>query len=88
MRSSASATRRARQSINSNGLTADPPRRAKAPLIRACHADLECKLVDAGLVRKYNFFIFEVVKTHAATSPRHMRTLHYLGGGLLFVARS
>jgi flavin reductase (DIM6/NTAB) family NADH-FMN oxidoreductase RutF len=67
-------------------LTPDPARKVKAPLIRECHANLECKLVDARLVRKYNFFIFEVVKAHIATSPRHPRTLHYLGGGLFFTS--
>jgi flavin reductase (DIM6/NTAB) family NADH-FMN oxidoreductase RutF len=59
----------------------------KTPLIRECYANLECRLVDARLVRKYNFFLFEMVKAHVATSPRHPRTLQYLGDGLFFVSR-
>jgi flavin reductase (DIM6/NTAB) family NADH-FMN oxidoreductase RutF len=67
-------------------LTPDPAHKVKAPLIRQCHANLECKLVDARLVQKYNFFIFEVVKVHISPSPRHPLTLHYLGGGLFMVS--
>lgn len=67
-------------------LTPDPARTVKAPLIRECHANLECTLVDARLVQKYNFFIFEVVKAHVSRSPRHPRTLHYLGRGLFMVS--
>jgi flavin reductase (DIM6/NTAB) family NADH-FMN oxidoreductase RutF len=42
--------------------TPDLARKVKAPLIRECHANLECKLDEARLVRKYNFFVFEVVR--------------------------
>ena len=48
-------------------------RRVKAPLIRECHANLECRLADDRLVDRYNFFIFEVVKAHVATAPQHPR---------------
>ena len=40
----------------------------KAPAIKECYANLECKLVDAKLVATYNFFVFEVVKARAAAS--------------------
>jgi hypothetical protein len=46
----------------------------------------ECKLADASLTSKYNFFIFEVVKAHVAASPRHPKTLHYTGDGVFMVA--
>ena len=39
------------------------PRKAakvEAPLIGECFANFECRLHDARLVNKYNFFIFEV----------------------------
>jgi len=32
---------------------------------------------DDGLVGKYNFFNFEVVKANVAVSPKHPETLHY-----------
>lgn len=53
-----------------------------APLIRECFANLECRIADARLVKKYNFFIFEVVKAHRATAPRYPQTLHYRGAGI------
>ncbi len=68
------------------GLTAQPASRVKAPLVAECHAHFECELADDALVDTYNFFIFEVVKAHAATSPRHPRTLHYTGDGVFMVS--
>jgi flavin reductase (DIM6/NTAB) family NADH-FMN oxidoreductase RutF len=68
------------------GLTAQKADRVQAPLITECYANFECKLADDALVQKYNFFIFEVVKAHVARSPRHPRTLHYIGDGQFMVA--
>ncbi|HXU92869.1 MAG TPA: flavin reductase family protein [Gallionella sp.] len=68
------------------GLTADEADIVKAPLIRECHANFECKLVDDRLVDKYNFFIWEVVSAHVAPSPKHPETLHYKGEGTFMVA--
>jgi flavin reductase (DIM6/NTAB) family NADH-FMN oxidoreductase RutF len=64
------------------GLTAAPAARVKAPLIAECYANLECRLADGRLVNRYNFFIFEVVKAQAATSPRYPKTIHYYGDGI------
>ena len=58
----------------------------KAPLIAECFANLECKLVDARLIQKYNYFIFEVVKAHAARAPTYPRTVHYRGDGVFMVS--
>ena len=68
------------------GLTADPAERVKAALIRECHANFECRLHDAALVEKYNFFIFEVVKAHVAASPKYLQTVHYTGDGVFMIA--
>lgn len=68
------------------GLTQLAASKVKAPLIKECYANLECKLVDACLVKKYNFFIFEVVKAHVATTPKYPRTLHYRGDGIFMVS--
>src|ERR1051325_2437214 len=56
-------------------LTAAPATRVQAPLIAECPVSFECRLKDDRLVRKYSLFIFEVVKAHAATSPRPPRTV-------------
>ncbi len=67
------------------GLTAEADV-VKAPLIRECYANFECRLADARLVDKYNFFIWEVVSAHVASSPKHPETLHYKGEGTFMVA--
>jgi flavin reductase (DIM6/NTAB) family NADH-FMN oxidoreductase RutF len=55
-------------------------------LIRECYVNFECRLYDDALVRRYNFFVFEVVKTHVASSPKHPKTLHYRGEGLFMIS--
>jgi flavin reductase (DIM6/NTAB) family NADH-FMN oxidoreductase RutF len=56
--------------------------RVKAPLIGECHANLECRLADTSLVRKYSLFVFQVVKAQAARTPRTPKMLHYTGEGI------
>jgi flavin reductase (DIM6/NTAB) family NADH-FMN oxidoreductase RutF len=51
--------------------TPQPAEQVEAPLIGECYANLECKLVDASLREKYNFFIFEVEKAHTPRAPKH-----------------
>ena len=68
------------------GLTAQPASRVKAPLMAECHANFECHLVDDALIDKYNFFIFEVVKAHAARAPKYPKTIHYRGEGQFMVS--
>jgi flavin reductase (DIM6/NTAB) family NADH-FMN oxidoreductase RutF len=67
-------------------LTDEKATRIRAPLIRECHANLECRLADDSLVDKYNFFIFEVLKAHVAASPKHPKTLHYTGDGVFMIS--
>jgi len=67
-------------------LTAQPAEKVAAPLIRECYASFECSLADASLVRKYGFFIWEVVKAHVAPTPKYPRTLHYRGDGVFMVS--
>jgi len=68
------------------GLTAEKAKKVKAPLIRECYANFECRLADDSLVDKYNFFIWEVVRAQAAVSPKHPQTLHYTGDGVFMVS--
>ena len=67
-------------------LTAEDGEAVKAPLIGECHASLECRLHDGRLIGDYNFFIFEVVKAHAARTPKYPKTIHYRGDGRFMVA--
>jgi flavin reductase (DIM6/NTAB) family NADH-FMN oxidoreductase RutF len=67
-------------------LTASPAKKVKAPLIKECYANFECRIFDGALLNKYNFFIFEVVKAHVPSSPKHPRTLHYRGDGAFMIS--
>jgi flavin reductase (DIM6/NTAB) family NADH-FMN oxidoreductase RutF len=67
-------------------LTLDEAQEVRAPLIHECYANFECRPYDDSLIDKYNFFIFEVVKTHVATSPKHAETLHYMGDGTFMIS--
>jgi len=62
-------------------LTAVPAKKVKAPMIKECYAHFECRIHDAGLLNKYNFFIFEVVKALRTVSPKYPATVHYRGQG-------
>ncbi len=64
------------------GLTPAKASHVKAPLIKECYANIECKLHDAKLVKDYNFFIFEAVKAHVATRPKYPKTIGYRGEGV------
>jgi flavin reductase (DIM6/NTAB) family NADH-FMN oxidoreductase RutF len=68
------------------GLTALPASRVKAPLIGECYANLECKVVDAAMVNKYNFFVLEVKKAWIDPARKDPRTIHHMGKGIFMVA--
>jgi len=68
------------------GLTPKPATHVRAPLINECYANFECRLTDASWVRKYNLFVFEVVKAHIATAPKTSKTIHYRGDGEFMIS--
>ncbi|WP_158798831.1 flavin reductase family protein [Pedobacter sp. L105] len=67
-------------------LTAAQSIEVKAPLIKECFANFECKVVDDQLLSKYNFFVMEIVKAHVATSPKYPKTIHYRGEGKFMIS--
>ena len=67
-------------------LTPTPAARIEAPLIAECYANLECKVVDARMAAKYNFFILEVLKAWIDPSKKQPRTIHHRGKGVFMVA--
>lgn len=67
-------------------LTAEPAREVSAPLIAECYANIECRLVDTRMLKKYGLFILEAVKAHAPTTPKYPQTIHYRGDGIFMVA--
>jgi flavin reductase (DIM6/NTAB) family NADH-FMN oxidoreductase RutF len=68
------------------GLTPVAASRVSAPLVDECYANLECKVVDARWVTKYNFFVLEVLKAWIDPSRKAPRTIHHLGMGAFMVA--
>ena len=67
-------------------LTTGAASEVKAPLINECYANLECRIVDARMAAKYNFFILEVIKAWIDPSRKQPRTIHRRGKGVFMVA--
>ncbi len=65
------------------GLTPEPGRIVKAPLIKECLANIECKVVD--IVGKHNIVVLEGVAAYMNTARKEKRTLHAVGDGTFIV---
>jgi flavin reductase (DIM6/NTAB) family NADH-FMN oxidoreductase RutF len=63
-----------------------PASRVRAPLLEAGWANLECRVVDMSMVRKYNFFVLRVVRAWIVPGKKRPRTLHHMGRGRFMVA--
>ena len=66
-------------------LTPLPAERIAPPLIADCFANLECKVTDTRLVRKYNLFVIEVLKAWINPAKRQSKTIHHHGFGRFVV---
>ena len=67
------------------GLTPVPAKKVAPPLLAECLANIECRVVDASLVRKYNLFILEPVKAWIDPDRKERRTIHHNGDGTFVV---
>ena len=67
------------------GLTPRPARQVAPPLIDECYASLECRVTDASMATRYNFFVLEVLKAWIDPARQRPRTLHHLGKGRFVV---
>jgi len=65
------------------GLTMVPASKVKAPLIKECLANIECKVVDT--VEKYNLFVLKAVSICIDDERKERRTLHHNGDGTFTV---
>lgn len=63
------------------GLTPLPATRVSPPLVGECFANLECKVVDASLVAKYNLFVLQVLRAWRDPSQKNSKTIHHQGYG-------
>jgi flavin reductase (DIM6/NTAB) family NADH-FMN oxidoreductase RutF len=64
-------------------LTPVKGRIVKAPLIKECLANIECKVVD--IVKKHNIVVLEAVAAYFDTSRKEKRTVHAVGDGTFIV---
>lgn len=62
-------------------LTPLPAAAVSPPLVAECFANLECRVVDAGLVAKYNLFVLKVVKAWHDPRQKNPKTIHHRGHG-------
>ena len=60
-------------------LTPVKAKHVKAPLVKECLANIECKVVD--IVRKHNIIVLEGVAAYFDSSRKEKRTLHAVGDG-------
>ena len=65
------------------GLTPVPGRFVRAPLIRECLANIECKVID--YVRKHNIVVLEGLAAYMDPARKEKRTLHAVGDGTFIV---
>ena len=65
------------------GLTPLAAEHVRAPLIRECLANIECKVID--IVEKHNIVVLEGVAVHRDGTRKEKRTIHAVGDGTFIV---
>lgn len=65
------------------GLTRAPGKVVKAPLIRECLANIECRVVD--IVKRHSIVVLQAVAAHVEPAHQEKRTLHAVGDGTFIV---
>lgn len=65
------------------GLTPMPGRQVRAPLIRECLANIECKVID--LVEQHNIVVLQGAAAWIDPARAERRTLHAVGDGTFVV---
>jgi flavin reductase (DIM6/NTAB) family NADH-FMN oxidoreductase RutF len=64
-------------------LTPMEGKKVKAPLIKECLANIECKVVD--IVKRHNIVVLEAVAAYFDSSRKEKRTVHAVGDGTFIV---
>lgn len=62
-------------------LTAMPGTKVAAPRIKEALANIECRIVDISLARRYNLFVAEVVAAWTNPARKEQRIFHAYGDG-------
>lgn len=68
------------------GLTPAKASCVKAPMIKECFANLECKVVDTRMATRYNLFIVKVIKAWIDPEKKNPRTIHHCGKDVFFLS--
>jgi flavin reductase (DIM6/NTAB) family NADH-FMN oxidoreductase RutF len=58
-------------------------RHVRAPLIRECLANIECRVID--IVNRHNIVVLEGVAAYIDGSRKEKRTIHAVGDGTFIV---
>jgi flavin reductase (DIM6/NTAB) family NADH-FMN oxidoreductase RutF len=64
-------------------LTPVPGKIIRAPLIKECLANIECKVVD--IIRKHDIVVLKAVAAYVDPARKEKRTLHAVGDGTFIV---
>jgi len=64
-------------------LTPVEAKKVKAPLIKECLANIECKVID--IVKKHNIVVLEAVAAYFDSLRKEKRTIHAVGDGTFIV---
>jgi flavin reductase (DIM6/NTAB) family NADH-FMN oxidoreductase RutF len=64
-------------------LTPVQGRVVRAPLIKECLANIECKVID--IVKKHNIVVLQAVAAYIDTARKEKRTVHAVGDGTFIV---
>lgn len=64
-------------------LTPVPAKRVKAPLIRECLANIECRVID--IVEAHSIVVIEGIAAHLDRARKERRTIHAVGDGTFVV---
>ena len=67
------------------GLTPVAAGRVRPPLIKECFCNLECRVRDTSLVKRYNLFILEVLIAWTDPMQKNPKTIHHRGYGSFVV---
>jgi flavin reductase (DIM6/NTAB) family NADH-FMN oxidoreductase RutF len=67
------------------GLTKLLAERVRAPLVKECFANIECRVTDTRMVNRYNLFILEGVKAWVDPKQKSPKTIHHHGYGTFVV---
>lgn len=62
-----------------------PASQVNVPMIGECYANLECKVIDMKMAKKYNLFVVEVLKAWITPSKKRPLTIHHCGKGVFVV---